>query len=95
MLAIIVTHTIKPECIEKYQELVRELAQASRKEAGCLGYNSFQSDEDARVHTLVEQWESKEALDVHSKSAHFQQIVPQFKALFAEPERAQWQQIIA
>lgn len=54
MLAIIVTHTIKPECIEKYQELVRELAQASRKEAGCLGYNSFQSDEDARVHTLVE-----------------------------------------
>lgn len=95
MFAIVVTHTIKPECIEKYQELVKELVQASRKEEGCLGYNSFQSDDDARVHLIIEQWQDKEALDKHSKSTHFQKIVPQFEALFAQPEHAQWQQIIA
>jgi quinol monooxygenase YgiN len=46
------------------------VAQASRDEAGCLGYRLFQDSEDPDAYVFVEEWESQQALDEHFATPH-------------------------
>jgi|SRR3954447_5736881 len=46
------------------------VAQASREEAGCLGYRIFQDTEDPDAYVFVEEWESQQALDDHFAMPH-------------------------
>lgn len=95
MFAITATHTIQPAHIARYQELMRELAAQSRQEPGCLAYHLLQDGDDPRVHLLMEQWQDEEALQLHSETPYFQNIVPQLAALFDTPEAAARWQVIA
>lgn len=60
------------EAIKLYEELV----QKSRNEEGCIAYNLFQDKKDDTILTVIEEWESKEALEVHKNTEHFNRIVP-------------------
>ena len=84
MIKIVSRRIIRPDCIEAFQTLARELVRASREEPGCLGYTLNQSRDDARVHAFIEFWADQAALDAHGASAHFRRIVPQFVALTEE-----------
>ena len=86
MTVILARQVIKPECLDTYHKLAAELVAASRKEAGCGGYESVQSLDDPRVHTFIEHWKDQEAMDIHGASEHFTRIVPQFSAMFDEAE---------
>jgi quinol monooxygenase YgiN len=60
------------EVIKLYEELVRE----TRKEEGCIKYELYQDEKDPRVLAVIEEWESKDALEKHMNSEHFTRIVP-------------------
>lgn len=60
------------EVIELYEELVRE----TRKEEGCIKYELYQDEKDSRILAVIEEWESKDALEKHMNSEHFVRIVP-------------------
>lgn len=60
------------EVIKLYEELVRE----TRKEEGCIKYELYQDEKDHRVLAVIEEWESKDALERHMNSEHFTRIVP-------------------
>ncbi|MBI6872105.1 putative quinol monooxygenase [Clostridium aciditolerans] len=60
------------EVIKLYEELVRE----TRKEEGCIKYELYQDEKDPRVLAVIEEWESKDALERHMNSEHFTRIVP-------------------
>lgn len=60
------------DAIKLYEELVKE----TRKEDGCIYYSLFKDTKDPSVLTMIEEWESQEALDLHIKSNHFTTIVP-------------------
>lgn len=95
MIAIIVKQTPRMESVETYRRLMVEMAEKSRAEAGCLGYHVIQADGEEQAHLLVEYWENREALDAHTKTEHFQRIIPQLGETYASPEEATWHQIIA
>ncbi len=82
MIRITARHVVKKEHIAKYQKLVKELVDATRKEDGCVMYTSNQSLKDERVHCFIEEWRDQVALDKHAASEHFRRIVPQFPELF-------------
>ena len=84
MINIVSRRIIRPDCIERFQTLARELVRESRKEPGCLGYTLNQSREDPRLHAFFECWADQAALDAHGASAHFQRLVPQFVELTEE-----------
>ena len=84
MIKIVSRRIIRPDCIERFQSLARELARASQKEPGCLGYTLNQSREDPCLHAFIECWADQAALDAHGASEHFRRIVPQFAALTEE-----------
>ncbi|GAF03007.1 putative quinol monooxygenase [Saccharicrinis fermentans] len=48
-----------------------KLAEASRKEDGCITYDIYPKGDGSSEFFLLEKWESKAKLDAHGKSAHF------------------------
>lgn len=86
MIAIVAKQLIKQECFDAYHALAQELAEASRKEAGCVFYHAVQSETDPREHVFMECWKDQAAIDIHNATAHFTRIVPQFAAMFDGPE---------
>jgi quinol monooxygenase YgiN len=49
---------------------LESFVEPTRKEAGCLRYDLFQDVSDSLKFTFIEEWESPEALEAHSNSAH-------------------------
>lgn len=84
MIRIVARHVVKKECVQKYQTLVKELVDATRKEKGCTVYCSNQSIQDERIHCFLEDWQDQASIDAHIKSEHFTRIVPMFNDLLAE-----------
>lgn len=81
MITVVATNYIKEEKIDEMIQLVKELVEETRKEEGCISYNLFQDSQDKGTFTFVEEWLSKEHLDVHMQAEHFTRIVPTIKAL--------------
>ena len=48
-----------------------ELAEATKKEDGCISYDIYPSNGDASDYFLFERWETKAKLDAHLKTTHF------------------------
>lgn len=72
---------VKPEDREEAVALMRELAEASRCEQGCLAYEIYLSVEEPETLVLWQQWSSVEALESHFASDHvdaFLDIIPDY-----------------
>lgn len=63
------------EALEDVLALVDALRPQALAEAGCLGYEAFQSVEDRTHLLLVERYRDRDALDAHVASDHYQRIV--------------------
>lgn len=62
--------------IEEALKFYEELVSKSQKEEGCISYNLFRDVNDQSILTMIEEWESPEALEVHRKTEHFTRLVP-------------------
>ncbi|HYI62734.1 MAG TPA: putative quinol monooxygenase [Acidimicrobiales bacterium] len=70
MIVVSGTIVLNPEKVDRALELTRALVAETRAEPGNLAYGYYADlDEPGRYH-LYEEWESEEALDAHSASAH-------------------------
>lgn len=81
MVKVIAKFTIKEDKVEVFKNLVPELITETRKEAGCIGYQLFEDQNDKRVLMFVEEWESMEALQKHMSSKHFTEAIPKLTEL--------------
>ncbi len=61
---------------EEAIKLYKELVEKTRTEEGCISYSLFRDIEDDSILTMIEEWESKDALDKHFKTEHFTRLVP-------------------
>lgn len=62
---------------------IRSLVAASRAESGNISYDLMKDTEQDGAYTMVEVWESAEAVAAHNSSEHFTSFVgkaPQFMA---------------
>jgi quinol monooxygenase YgiN len=70
VLKVILKLTARPETAEALKPVLLELAAQSRKEKDCIGYQVLQNQADPCDFTLVEEWTSEPALDVHLQTQH-------------------------
>ena len=79
MIYVIATMDLKEGCREAYLEIFRKNIPSVKAEKGCLSYEptvdtdsglSVQVDMRGDVVTIVESWESVEALHDHFKAPH-------------------------
>ena len=76
MVYVVVTMQIKKGRVEEFLKVVEELRGFVVKEPGCLAYDftrevesplSIQEPIDTHRITLIERWESMEALEIHAQ----------------------------
>ncbi len=56
-------------------DLVTELAQTSRQEDGCLGFDSYVNTDDDSELLLVERYETADDFAAHRESTAYQELV--------------------
>ncbi|MBO9475232.1 antibiotic biosynthesis monooxygenase [Shimia sp. R10_1] len=81
MTVLVIAEVSGPlEEFDALKHAVDALAQASRREEGCLTYRPFEDQEQSGCLVILEKWASRSALDAHGKSAH----MAQFKASLSD-----------
>jgi quinol monooxygenase YgiN len=77
MIYVVAKNFIQADKVETVRSLASELITETRKEDGCISYNLVQDREEPGILTFIEEWESKDHLDAHMKTAHFVKIFPE------------------
>lgn len=73
--------TVSPENRDSYIELCKQHVAASLLDEGNITFDLFESATDSTKLLIFETWTNQEALDKHSASEHFAEIVPKTGAL--------------
>ena len=84
-IKIVAKHVLKEGGKAGIVTILEELVQKTRLEKGNFSYALYELTDDPNVVTMLEEWESKEAIDAHMKSEHFMRIIPQTGEFLAEP----------
>jgi quinol monooxygenase YgiN len=75
MIYVNVLLTVKDEAdVGEIQDLLKQQCKLSREEPGCLRFEVYHSQSNARVFILVERWENQAALDVHRTATAYTTI---------------------
>ena len=74
----------KPESYARALEIMETIVSIGRSEKGIHQYTFFANPDAECTHFLFEEWDSKEAHDVHFESQQMQNLVPEFFSLLAE-----------
>lgn len=86
MIKVVAKKLVNEGKLEDVISLYEQLVQATRKEEGCIKYELYQDDKESRILAVIEEWESREALDKHMKAEHFTRIVPMIGELIEKAE---------
>lgn len=71
MLVNAVIYTFPADRIEDVKRMLVHLRDRSREEAGCTGFDVFQSLDNPNAIVLHERWHDQAALDDHYRTPHF------------------------
>lgn len=85
MIKVVAKHYVFSDKVEEVIELSKELVAATVKEEGCISYGMYQDVKDSTILTMLEEWESVEALKKHSESEHFKTLVPKIVKFMEKP----------
>ncbi len=84
MIKVVAKNIVQQDKIDEFKEKVNEIIEKTRQEDGVIFYELYQDLNNPQVLTFIEGWESKEALEAHMHTEHFQRIVPQLNDLLIE-----------
>ena len=85
----------KPGCEEALRSVLTGFVAPTRLEAGCLRYDLHIDLDDPSKFTFIEEWESREALNLHGQSAHIAAGRAKFPELLAQPAWVQVLRLVA
>jgi quinol monooxygenase YgiN len=72
-IAVIATWEPKPDTAREVEELLLELREGSRAEAGCLQYDVHRTEDSTFI--LYERWADLGAIEEHHATPHYQDLV--------------------
>jgi quinol monooxygenase YgiN len=84
MIKVVAKNNIQEGKLEEILDLYKELVEKTVIEPGCIKYELYQDINNPRILTMIEEWESIEALDAHEKTEHFVRIFPLLKDLVTD-----------
>lgn len=75
-IRVVAKNYVKPEKVQEFMGLCRNLVEATLKEEGCIDYGLHQELENSGILTFLEEWEDENSLGKHLNSNHFREIFP-------------------
>lgn len=85
MVVVLAYVEVKDGAAKEFLAATDKCVGPSRQETGNISYTLYSETENALKFVVVEEWESKAALDEHMKTAHFINFGEQIKDLLATP----------
>ena len=76
---------VRPERRAEAERAALAMAEATRREAGCISYAFYADMVDPGTFFIFEEWESDAALAAHFQSEHMARFQQQAAALVAAP----------
>jgi quinol monooxygenase YgiN len=77
MLIVIARYLVTEGHESVAARLLRQNAEASRTEPGCLEFTVYQEIDDRRVILLYERYTDEDAFQAHRQTPHFKEIIEQ------------------
>jgi quinol monooxygenase YgiN len=72
---VVVAHwQTAPDTHDDVRALTTELRSRTLEEPGCVGYEIYQSADDANTIVLVERYRDRSAMEAHQASRHYQEL---------------------
>ncbi len=75
----------KPGREAEVRQSLLDLAEATRRESGCIHYEIAQPDNEASTFVFYETWRSRADLDAHFGKPYFQALLARGPELLAAP----------
>ena len=86
-ILIIASVTAKPGKEAELISALREIAEPTRAQPGCIRFGLYQLDGSGATIVGIERWASAAAHERHLAGAHFQRLASRMADLVAEPPR--------
>jgi quinol monooxygenase YgiN len=77
MLIVIARYVVAERHESTVARLLRENAEASRVEPGCLEFSVYQEIDNSRAFLLYERYTNEDAFQAHRHTPHFEDIIEQ------------------
>ena len=77
--------TARTDTAAMLRQILRDLVGPSRGEAGCVGYELFQNQDNPVEFVTVEQWSDQAAADAHMSTPHVVLAISKAGELLALP----------
>ena len=84
MIIVRIAMNVLPENQKEVMQTLHSMIESTGKERGCLSHRVFRDIEDENVFSLIDEWETREDLDQHLRSAKFGVLLGT-KSLLATP----------
>lgn len=92
MINVIAAIRVKPECFDEFIDIFKTNIANVKQEQGCIEYrptidiaaNLAPQSLDSHVVTVIEKWESLDALHAHLQAAHMLRYKEQVKEMVVE-----------
>ena len=86
MIKVVARNFIQLDKVDEYISIAKKLvAETNKNEKGCLRYELFQDIANPQILTILEEWESTEALGLHGATKHFTALAPHMDACAEKP----------
>jgi len=69
-LKVVAIAETSSDLAEKLKSICLGLIEPTRKEDGCISYELYQDKDNPGKFVFIEEWQSKEHLDIHLKTPH-------------------------
>jgi quinol monooxygenase YgiN len=87
MIFIVVKQPVRAKYADEWPQLIKEFAESTRAEPGCISFDWCRSADDPNLWFLIETYRDAEAGEAHVQSEHFKRATEQMpKWLAAAPE---------
>jgi quinol monooxygenase YgiN len=86
MILTFIKMNVRPEKRKELRQTIRSIVQEVRKENGCVDSTCYQNSENENDFFLFEEWENRQALDDHLRSAGFTVLMGASSLLSRPPE---------
>ncbi|MFZ0726872.1 MAG: putative quinol monooxygenase [Desulfobacterales bacterium] len=86
MILTFIKMNVRPEKRKELRQTIRSIVQEVRKEKGCVDSTFYQNSENENDFFLFEEWENRQVLDDHLRSARFTVLIGARSLLSRPPE---------
>jgi quinol monooxygenase YgiN len=76
------------------EEALREVANPTRAQAGCVDFTLYRSQQDPAVFVGVERWKAKADHDRHLQGPHFHKLALALRDIVTGPPETVWYDIV-